>query len=81
MKDRYHKNSFFLIKANTSILMVVKGVVMSLKKMSRSQLDHLVFLLDALRLLGNEGILVWPRTLLLLKYDFSLPILLREEFN
>jgi hypothetical protein len=49
--------------------------------MSRSQLDHLVFLLDALRLLGNEGILVWPRTLLLLKYDFSLPILLREEFN
>jgi hypothetical protein len=32
MKDRYHKNSFFLIEANTSILMVVKGVVMSLKK-------------------------------------------------
>jgi len=81
MKDRYHKNSFPLIEANTSTLMVVKGVVMSLEKMSRSQLNHLVFLLDALRLLGNEGVLVWSRTLLLLKCDFSLPILLREEFN
>jgi len=81
MKDRYHKNSFPLIEANTSTLMVVKGVVMSLEKMSQSQLNHLVFLLDALRLLGNEGVLVWSRTLLLLKCDFSLPILLREEFN
>jgi hypothetical protein len=81
MKDRYHKNSFPLIEANTSTLMVVKGVVMSLEKMSRSQLNHLVFLLDALRLLGNEGVLVWSRTLFLLKCDFSLPILLREEFN
>lgn len=81
MKDRYYKNSFSLIEVNTSTLVVVKCVVMTLEKMSQSQLDHLVFLLDTLRLLGNEGVLVWSHTLLSLKYDFSLLILRREEFN
>jgi hypothetical protein len=39
---------FFLMAINTSLCMEVRGVVISLENISRSQIDPFVFLLDAL---------------------------------
>jgi len=49
-----HDFSFLLMAVNTSICIVVRGGVMSSRNVSRSQMNPFMFLLDALRLLGDN---------------------------